>query len=280
MEYKDLPKENSERWLDRTPLEGEEWRPVPNYNDYYEVSNYGRVYSIERIVKSKAGWSKVVKPRMMRCVMNGYGYWVVTLTRDSVGYFVGIHILVGRAFLSNPLNLPQINHKDENKQNNIVRNLEWCNALYNNNYGTRNIRLKETQLNDENKSLPVLQYTMKNELVREYPSIAEASRLLGISERSISCVCKRKKNCFSALNFKWKFKNDPLPIELFPIPKLYIRVKGVSQYKKDGSFVACYKNAREAYRKTGIQSCSILRCARGVRKTKSAGGFIWKFANE
>ena len=276
--YEDLPKENSPRWLDRTPLSGEIWRPIQGYEGLYEVSSYGRVYSLERYVKSKRGWSKKIKPRIMKCVPTTYDYFSVSLKKDSNTYFANIHVLVGRAFIHNPYNLPQINHKDENKHNNIVNNLEWCDCEYNNNYGTRMQRIRDSQMNDKQKSKPVLQYSEDNVFIKEYPSISEANRVTGISECGIAGVCKKKKNHFTAGNYKWKFKDDQTPISDFPKPKLIIKVKAVHQFTKDGKYVSSFKSAKAAYHATGVWSGSILRCAKGERYTKSAGGYIWKFA--
>lgn len=274
----ELPEVNSERWLSIESLPGEEWRPVPCYEGMYEVSNYGRVHSLDRVVPFQKGGYKHIKGKVMRCVVNGYGYYVVTLFKESKGYFVGVHILIGRAFIPNPKNLPQINHKDENKKNNHISNLEWCTCQYNNSYGTKIERIKLAQRNDPRKSCPVMQYSYDNVFIKEYPSAIEAERQTGINAGSILAVCQQEKHCFSAGGFKWKAKSDPTPIEDFHKPKLFIRVKEVFQYTEDGEFVASYKNAKEAQRQTGVWSCQILRCARGVRGVKRAGGYVWKFS--
>ena len=88
----------------------------------YKISTFGRVKSLYT--------NKILKP------VNKNGYMFVTLVEDNKKYSRAIHRLVAKAFIANPNRYPMINHKDENKANNIVTNLEWCDAKYNSNYGT------------------------------------------------------------------------------------------------------------------------------------------------
>ena len=120
----------------------EEWRPVVGYEGLYEVSNIGRVRSLDRYVKGKGKSYFLHKGRVLSPGMKPEGYLVVRLQRRTFY----IHRLVTEAFIPNPDNLPEVNHKDEDKTNNRVENLEWCNHKYNMNYGTRNIRAKETAI--------------------------------------------------------------------------------------------------------------------------------------
>ncbi|MBL1621260.1 endonuclease, partial [Klebsiella pneumoniae] len=85
------------------------------------------------------------------------GYLYVSLGRKKI---ISIHRLVAEVFIPNPNNLPQINHKDEDKTNNRVENIEWCNCKYNINDGTHNKRVSDTQINDQNKSKKVIQFTL------------------------------------------------------------------------------------------------------------------------
>lgn len=119
----------------------EEWRPIPGYEGLYEVSSFGRVRSLDRYVKSGYGSYRLHKGKVLNPVKDKYGYLAVNL---QAGNRCNIHRLVAQAFIPNSDNLPQVNHKDENKSNNRVDNLEWCDRKYNCNYGTRNIRIGET----------------------------------------------------------------------------------------------------------------------------------------
>ena len=88
----------------------------------YKISTFGRVKSLYT--------NKILKP------INKKGYMFVTLAEGGKQYNRAIHRLVAKAFIANPNRYPMINHKDENKANNIITNLEWCDAKYNSNYGT------------------------------------------------------------------------------------------------------------------------------------------------
>lgn len=120
----------------------EEWRPVVGYEGLYEVSNLGRVRSLDRYVKGKGESYRLHKGKVLSPGIKSDGYLIVNLQRRM--FYV--HRLVTEAFLPNPDNLPEVNHKDEDKTNNRVDNLELCDHKYNMNYGTRNIRAKETAI--------------------------------------------------------------------------------------------------------------------------------------
>ena len=118
------------------------WRPVVGYEGLYEVSSYGRVRSLDRYVKGKSESYRLHKGKVLSPAKDRYGYLFLVLQ----GRRFSIHRLVAEAFISNPDNLPQVNHKDEDKTNNMVDNLEWCDAKYNLNYGTRKDKVRESKL--------------------------------------------------------------------------------------------------------------------------------------
>ena len=122
------------------------WRPVVGYEGLYEISSYGRVRSLDRYVKYSNGQIHLHKGRILSSGKDINGYLMCNLYLNKNMKKVSIHRLVAQAFLPNIDNLPEVNHKDENKTNNRVDNLEWCTAKYNMNYGTRNIRIKETAI--------------------------------------------------------------------------------------------------------------------------------------
>ena len=166
----------------------ESWCPVKNYENLYDVSDQGRVKSI--------GYGD---DRILRPGRNGRGYLKVGLYKNGERKCYDIHRIVAQAFIPNPQNLPEVNHKDENKTNNSVQNLEWCSSKYNANFGTR------TQRISIKLSKPVLQYTKSGKLVREWKSTHDVERNLGYFHNSISNCCNGKLKY--AYNFIWKFKD-------------------------------------------------------------------------
>lgn len=110
----------------------EEWRPVKDYEDLYEVSNMGRIRSLDRTsLDGRSLKGEIMKPTICSC-----GYSQIRLVKNGVRKSYMTHRLVAIAFIPNPNNLPEVNHKDENKLNNSIDNLEWCDRKYNVNYGT------------------------------------------------------------------------------------------------------------------------------------------------
>lgn len=183
----------------------EEWRPVVGYEDFYEVSDCGRVRSLDRWVNTKGGAKRMIKGRILREWLRGR-YLCVALLHHN---FYSVHRLVAEAFLPNPDNLPQLNHKDENPSNNVASNLEWCTQAYNNTYGTRIERMSKTRKNDPRFSKKVCQYTLNGELVKTFPSIEECGRQ-GFSTSSVSFCCKGRKNYKTHKGFIWRYEGESL----------------------------------------------------------------------
>lgn len=123
---------NSERWFDLTPLLNEEFRGIEGFENYYQVSNYGRVIGIRN--------------KILSAYDNGHGYVGVNLCVKSKLYHKYLHRLVAEAFIPNPNNYPEINHISENTYDNFVSNLEWCSSKYNANYGNRNLKMKISKI--------------------------------------------------------------------------------------------------------------------------------------
>ena len=152
----------------------EEWRDVPGYEGMYEVSDWGRVRRNGRILKLRK---------------DGQGYLFVSLYKNGTKKEAYIHRLVSLAFIPNPNNYPEVNHKDENKTNNAVENLEWCTRKYNANYSL---------------AKPILQYDLLGNFIREWPSATKVEEELGIYYSSVSKCCSGRYN--SAGGFVWRFK--------------------------------------------------------------------------
>lgn len=195
---------NSKRWLSIEPLEGEIWKQVDGYGGFYEVSNLGRVRSKERITDIQPYCHIVRKPRILRAQFNGT-YYRVVMSLEGKARQVLIHRLVAEAFIPNPKNLPQVNHKDENGKNNHVNNLEWCTMQYNLSYGTKGLRHSLYMVNEVGRA--VTQYTKYGEPIASYRSIMEASKKTGISYTGIREVCIRGKQK-TAGGYVWRYAEE------------------------------------------------------------------------
>ena len=150
------------------------WKDIKDYEGHYQVSNLSRVKSI------KFGKERILKP-----VTDRHGYSIVGLWKNNKQKTYKVHRLVAEAFIPNPYNLPQVNHKDENPLNNNVNNLEWCNSKYNCNFGTRIERITKR------RSKTVLQYDLEGNFIREWKSTAECGRN-GFNQAHVAACCQGK----------------------------------------------------------------------------------------
>ena len=152
------------------------WKRIAGYEDY-EISDTGLVRSLKR------GGTRVLIPGRDRD-----GYLYVRLCKDGKAKHMSIHRLVASAFVPNPMNFPTVNHKDENKRNNAVSNLEWLSLADNNRYSI-------------DKS--VLQLDRRGNVVNRFPSMTEAARQTGVAVSGISRACSGRLK--TAGGYGWQF---------------------------------------------------------------------------
>ena len=187
------------------------WRKIEGY-DYYMVSNCGRVLSL----KNRHG-----KKQMLKIKTNDNGYCSVGLYLNKKCKYHFVHRLVAQAFIPNPNNYPEVNHKDERPENNCVENLEWCTHQYNINYGNRNAKVSEKAKNNKNglgnhskhnfcgaknhNSKPVEQYDLNGNYLNRFDCVADAERYIGIKPYTshIGGVCNGYLN--QSCGYKWKW---------------------------------------------------------------------------
>lgn len=121
------------------------WKDIPSFEGYYQISNLGNIKSVTRKAKVKIlnNDYRTIKGQLISPAKTRDGYLKVSLSKNHKRYYFKVHRLVAQVFIPNTNNYPCINHKDENKENNRVDNLEWCTVKYNCNYGTRNERISK-----------------------------------------------------------------------------------------------------------------------------------------
>lgn len=161
----------------------EQWQPVKGYEEFYAVSNLGRVKSL-----------KYGKERILKQANDGDGYLTLGLYRNGKRKAFKVYKLVASAFIPNPMGLPEINHKDENPSNNVVSNIEWCSRRYNVNYGsrTKNASAALTNRQDMSKPVEASKYEDFREICLRFASIMEAGRN-GYNQGHVSDCCRK---CF------------------------------------------------------------------------------------
>lgn len=178
-------------------FEKEKWLPVVGYESLYEVSNFGNVRRLPTIQINSRGIKRKLKGHIVP-IYKKARYLYCDLTNNGITKHYRVHILVAKSFIPNPNDLPEVNHKDENKLNNNVDNLEWCDRIYNANYGNATKKIAKAL------GKPVLQYDLFGNLKNEYPSISECCRINGYNMSFISNCCNGKYK--RAYGFIWKFK--------------------------------------------------------------------------
>lgn len=168
----------------------EEWSEVYSYDILFEVSTRGRVRTKHH---GKKGYQKDYV--YMQPTDNGKGYMRLNLKQSGKQKTVYVHELVALAFIPNPNGYVEVNHKDENKSNNNVENLEWCEHIYNCNYGTSKERI------GRKNSVGVLCV----ETNQVFNSVIDASETMGVGATAISnCLNGRSK---SSCGYTWRYAN-------------------------------------------------------------------------
>lgn len=178
------------------------WKDIKGYEDAYQVSSYGRVKAKDRLVNATFGSQQLRRGQDIKAIQMPNGYYVVGLWKDGKSKNKYVHRLVAEHFLINENNLPEVNHKDENKANNSLDNLEWCEHRYNINYGSARRRISQSHINLD---YPTRVIQIKNGVqVAIYKTASEAQRKTGIDASAIRKVCLGRPKFHTAGGYQWK----------------------------------------------------------------------------
>ena len=283
-----------------------EWRPLVGYEEDYEVSNYGDFKLLAKTYVNKGGRKVNRKEKI---------HWSEDLSKyggTSNQSYLGFHPTKGKktyahrltaiTFIPNPLNKPEVNHKDGNTRNNYVgcaknnyedSNLEWVtheentahaveNGLINHESELRKYACKKNRekVNYDAIKEPVIQLTKSGEFVAEFESIAEASRNTGVEKTNIGETCANKGYRKSAGGYVWVYKKnyDPNKNYTYSNNLSHCR-KAVLQYDMEGNFIAEYESAVQAYKLNNWRVGDYIgECCRGKRKMYK--NYKWKFKQD
>lgn len=176
----------------------EAWKYIKGYENEYMVSNLGRVKSL------KNNKELIRKPRITQ-----YGYKAVNLYKNGKKTCKEIHRLVAETFIPNPLDYPVVNHKDCDRTNNKLENLEWCTIQYNVTYmearkrGALNTNYKSVGLKRRKK---IVQFSKDGKKIKEWNSSIDVKNSLGYDK---SCICRAcKGRSLTAYGYIWRYKDE------------------------------------------------------------------------
>lgn len=238
------------------------WKDIKGYEGLYQISDRGRVRSLDRYVNAMYG-KRFVKGAIRKSHINvGLGYKTLCLSKEGTTAEVYVHRLVAEAFVPNPNNYKMVNHKDENKTNNVPSNLEWCTAAYNMAYS--NIYEKSREKN----CIAVRQYALNGTFIREYKSSYEAGRAMNVRPYCITHCCMGKIG--SVRGFLWAYADGRAKAKFTRVLK-----RKVIQKDLDGNIINTFDSIRDAGKSTNSNISLIGRCCKGYRK--STNGFKWEY---
>lgn len=256
--------------LEKIDYNNEIWKPCPDFETKYMVSNYGRVKSIGVHPSCKTGGI------ISQCKKKSRnGYMQLRLYDNGRAKTVEVHTLVAKAFIPNPNNLPCVNHKDENKTNNKVENLEWCTVKY-------NVRYSEAKKVDV--------YNLQGVLIDSVDCITDASTKYNVPRTNISRSCRA--NLYTEVHRKYQFRFHGEPFISKP-PKIIkprkrkihhglhskeFYYRQISQYSLDGNLLNTFSNLTKASKTLNIARSNIRKCCNG--KLATIGGYIFLYTND
>ena len=174
------------------------WKDIQGYEGLYQISNLGRIKSLERMIITSNNITKKISEKILKPCLRKNGYYSIVLQKNNKSKYYTIHRLVAKEFIPNPNNLPQVNHKDENKTNNNVNNLEWCTSKYNINYGSHNERQSLS------RSKTVYQYSLDKKLLNVWKNTHDVNYKLGYHQGNIAACCRGERK--TAYNCIWSYE--------------------------------------------------------------------------
>lgn len=249
----------------------EAWKVYPKI-PFIEASNLGRVRTKDRVVIRNNGRKQFIKGRVLKQRLRSDGYMDVHFSVNGKSIRLLVHRIIATCFLSNPNNLPEVNHKDNNRTNNFASNLEWCTRQYNLDY-KKSFGTAPAQVQGH----PVYAVDLKTGKILRFESQCEAGRQLGIDSSKIPRVVKGK---LIQTGGYW-FAEDECEITEEKIQEIKAKMEflgGVVAINLESLTVLRFESQVEAERQLGVDHSSIAKVAKG--KQNKAGGYWFCYADE
>ena len=244
------------------------WKPIKNYEGYYEISNLGRVKSVERYVK-QGNFIRHVKESIKNEYIGPYGYPCVTLCKDRKSRCVCIHIILAHAFIPNPENKTQVDHINTDRTDYRLENLRWVTPKENSNneltlqhckentYSRESLRKRlETRKSRKTLTSPktIFQYSKEGTFIKEFYSFLDAERELGINNNSIRRALD--DNTKSAGGYLW----SSILVDDFNYNKrISSTAKPILQFDLNGNLIKEWASVTEAANALNLNVSNIIR---------------------
>lgn len=223
------------------------WKDIEGYEEMYQVSNLGKVRSLERTIIRKDGKPLTIKEQILKPSLDGSGYYFVSLTKNKQPKYYRIHRLIAEAFIPNPDNKPEIDHINTDKTDNTV----WLNEDGSVNYDKTNLRWVTHKENMNNQT---------------------TTSKMSNSQKGKHLSQETKKKISKSL------KNNPSKPWLGKFGNEHPNSKPILQFTKDGEFMKKWECFNEIERNLGISHSNILKVIRGIRN--HTGGYKWGYAED
>ena len=184
-------------------LEGsmENWKPVKGYEMFYEVSDKGRIRSLDRVTVFKDGRIRKFYGKILECsTVNNSGYLTIGLHNNGNSKTFLVHRIVAEAFIKNPHLCNEVNHIDQNKLNNSANNLEWCTHRENVNHGD------EIERGAKKQRRSFRQIDLNGKLIKIWNGFKQMQRETGIQRKSVYDCCIGKRESY--MGFRWEYVED------------------------------------------------------------------------
>ena len=182
------------------------WKDIKSYEGLYQISNTGKIKSLERY-KDNHSKKQLVKEKIRKQIISKTGYYTCMLNKNGKIKLFKVHRLIAEAFIPNPNNYPIINHKDGNKLNNDISNLEWCNYSHNGKEAYRLGLIKNNTygIKKYNNSLKIKvnQYDLKGNFIKKWKCISDIQKELNYATTNICRCCKGTYK--TAYGYIWKY---------------------------------------------------------------------------